>query len=346
MRALQVTGPKAIALREVPDPDVGPDDVLIAVKAVGICGTDIEIIDGHMAYYTSGAADYPITIGHEWVGTVEAMGSEVHGLSLGDQVVGEVSIGCGVCESCRSGAYHRCPYRTETGVMNRNGGMADKVALPSRAVHRVSDQVSLASAALVEPTAIAYNGVRLAGVSPSTKVAIIGDGPIGLLLLQVAVAFGAARLVMIGADTQRLALASKSGAEAVIDVRTAGWRAAVDEAFSGEAPDIILEASGNPAGVDAAIEIATPGATIVLQGLCGARPDQGFDLDRIVVNDLTLRGALGSPGIWPDVIDLIERGRIDPSLIVTHTLPLSDYAQAFEAVRSREAIKVILRPDA
>lgn len=346
MKALRVLGPGEPAVVDLPEPDCAADEVVIRVEAVGVCGTDIEIIEGKMAYYTSGLAKYPITLGHEWVGRVARLGGDVAGFEVGDRVVGEVSIGCTTCSDCMSGAYHRCATRTETGVMARDGGLADFVVLPARAVHRISPTVDLKSAALVEPAAIAYNGVRLAGVTPASRVAIIGDGPIGLLLLQVAQAFGAKRCVMIGADAQRLEVADKLGAIATIDVRAGDLPGDLARAFRGEAPDVVLEASGNPDGVDTAIEIARAGATIVLQGLCGCRPPRGFDLDRIVVNDLTLRGALGSPGIWPAVIDLIETGQIDPSAIVTHDMPMSAFREALSVIHYRKSIKLILRPNA
>jgi threonine dehydrogenase-like Zn-dependent dehydrogenase len=176
-------------------------------------------------------------------------------------------------------------------------------------------------------------------------VVIVGDGPIGLLLLQVARAKGAQLVVVIGADNQRMAVAQQLGALAVLDARNGDGASAVREALGGEAPDVVLEASGTAAGVEAAVAAAAPGATIVLQGLMGGRPERALDLDHIVVHDLTLRGALGSPNIWPEVIGLIEQGLVDPSAIVTHDRPMADYAQVLEDVRSRRAIKALLRPD-
>jgi 2-desacetyl-2-hydroxyethyl bacteriochlorophyllide A dehydrogenase len=344
MKALQVMGPGQIDLVEVPAPEPGPGEVAIEVEAVGICGTDLEIIGGNMAYYTAGLAKYPVIIGHEWAGQVVELGEGVSGLSKGDRAVGEVSIGCMACPTCRAGAYHRCPYRTETGVMNRDGGMAERIVLPAWAVHRVSPHVGLRSAALVEPTAIALNAVRLAGICPKSRVAVIGDGPIGLLLLQVSRAMGASGVALVGADAQRMDLAQRLGASAVIDARAGDAASALRRAM-GEPPDVVLEASGTSAGVGSAVEAAAPGATVVLQGLLGRLPEKALDLDHVVVNDLTLRGALGSPGIWPDVIALIEKDLVDPAALVTHEGPMSDYAGILEDVRSRRAVKALLRPD-
>lgn len=351
MLALRVTGPGASGLSRVPVPACGPADVLVRVHLAGVCGTDLEILGGHMAYFVSGQARYPVTLGHEFVGEVVAAGAAVTALAAGDRVVGECSVGCAACATCARGAYHRCAARSETGIMNRDGGCAEYVLLPARAAHRVPRALPLRAAALVEPTAVALNGVRLGGVGAASRVAVIGDGPIGLLLLQVARAAGAAAVALVGADDARLALGARLGAVAVIDARTCADIPAALCAALGAPPDVLLEASGAAAGVAAAIASAAPGALIVLQGLCGASAAAAaaagappFDLDRVVVNDLTLRGAVGSPGLWPAAIALLESGAVDAAALVTHVLPLADFARALELVRSRAAIKLLLRP--
>jgi len=343
VKAVRVFAGGDIRLVEVAMPVPVRGEVRIRVEAVGICGTDTEIVGGNMAYYTAGLARYPVTIGHEWTGIIDAVGEGVQGLLQGQRVVGEVSIGCMTCPTCQSGAYHRCSKRTETGVMNRDGGMAEYLVLPAWAVHPVPPAVDVRAAALIEPTAIACNAVRLGGVAPGRRVLIVGDGPIGLLILQVAKALGGEGIVLCGADTRRLELARSLGA-ASIDARENGFPEQIFAALEGERPEIVLEASGSIGGVETAIALSAPGATIVLQGLLGRMPDRGIDLDRIVVNDLCLRGALGSPGIWPQVVDLVASGRVDPALLVTHDFPMQDFANAFDLVRNREAIKVILRP--
>jgi L-iditol 2-dehydrogenase len=344
MKALQVTAPGTFAVTDVAPVTPGDCEVAITVRAVGICGTDIEIIDGTMAYYTSGQAHYPIVIGHEWVGEVAALGSGVSDFSKGDRVVGEVSIGCMVCDVCRSGAYHRCPRRTETGVMNRSGGMAEQVVLPAWAVHRINPSVDLRAAALVEPTAVALNAVRLAALKPTDSVVVIGDGPIGLLLLQVAKAKGAERVILIGANDRRLALAATFGPLDVIDARSGDAVSRVRRYYPALA-DVVLEASGTSAGVETAMAVAAPGARIILQGLLGRMPERPLSLDNIVIGDMTIRGALGSPGIWPEAISLIESGKVDPALLVTHDVPLTAFSEALAAVRSRQAVKAVVRPD-
>ena len=355
MTALRTTSPGVVELVAVPRPAPGPGDVLIRVLLAGICGTDVEIADGVMTYLTSGMAAYPVTLGHEWVGEVAGLGACLEhgdsgtGLVIGDRVVGECSVGCAACSVCGDGAYHRCAQRTETGILNRDGALAEFVVLPRRAVHRIGAAVAPRAAALVEPTAVALNCARLGGVGPGSRVAVVGDGPVGLLMLLVAQALGAKGVVIAGADTARLALALRLGASAAIDVGAAGDVAAAIAAAcaDGRSPDVVLEASGSAAGVEAAVAAAAPGATVVLAGLCGAgarRP--ALDSDRVVVSDLTLRGALGSPGRWAEAVALIESGRVDAAALVSHEPPLAEYARAFDLVRSRAGVKVLLRPRA
>lgn len=233
--------------------------------------------------------------------------------------------------------------------MNHDGAAAEYCAMPVRSLHRVSRSVPLRTAALVEPTAVALNAVNLARVGPSSTVAVFGDGPIGLLLLLCARAHKARCVVVAGADDARLALALSLGADAVVDVRSCVGESAVAAAVvraCGQAPDVVLEASGNADAVHAAVACAGAGAVIIVQGLCGSGEGpqrRGLDLDRLVVADLTLRGALGSPGVWPAVIALIESGVLDPSRVVTHELPLCEFERALHLVRTRAAIKLLLR---
>jgi threonine dehydrogenase-like Zn-dependent dehydrogenase len=305
----------------------------------------MEILHGDMVYFTGGAATYPIVPGHEWTGIVRATGSAVTGIAPGDHVVGEVSIGCRQCVTCLSGNYHRCASRTETGILNRAGGFAEQTSLPAAFLHRISPYVSLRSAALVEPTAVAFNGVRRAGVSPRDQVAIFGDGPIGLLIAQISRLFGARNIVLIGAADVRLNLARSLEADAVIDARQGHVVDRLRDACGGNLPDIVFEASGNPQAIKDAISSTRPGGRLILQGFCGGRRIDGLNIDPIIVNDLTVVGALGSPGVWPDVIRLIETGRLDPSVIVTDELPISHFGEAIRRIENREAVKVVLRTD-
>jgi L-iditol 2-dehydrogenase len=343
MKAVQVFGAKHAGFNDVETPRPASGEVLVSISKVGICSTDIEIYDGVMAYFTMGMAKYPVIPGHEWAGKVVEVGGDVESFKIGDQVVGECSVGCGKCSSCLAGSYHQCPNRTETGILNRDGGFAQFINFPATFLHKVPDSVLDSAAAMVEPTAIAFNGVKQAGVTPQDEVVIYGDGTIGLMLLQVAQAFGAKNVIVVGATQHRLQKALEMGANHVIDVNNCDPVKELQALGRGNLPSVVLEATGFPQAVEQALNSVRPGGRIVLQGLLGGKKVP-VNFDSLVIGDITLRGALGSPGIWPDVIDLIACGSLKPDVIVTHTLPLAEFEKGIELSRQRVGIKVLLEP--
>ncbi|KAJ57026.1 hypothetical protein ACMU_00615 [Actibacterium mucosum KCTC 23349] len=342
MKAIRIHGANDVRISEMDQPKPGPGQVLLRVLATGICGTDVEIFDGVMAYFVRGMASYPVTPGHEWVGEVVECGEGVEGLHPGQRAVGECSVGCMACPTCLAGNYHQCPNRTETGILNRDGGFAEYILFPALFLHPISESVDPRAAALVEPTAIAYNGVKNADISPSDRLVIHGDGPIGLLVLQVAKAFGAQSIAMVGGTPARLDLARTLGADVTINALAEDVAAKLAEFGNGRMPNKAIEATGIPQAAATALTAIEPGGTVVLQGLFGGRLLDGFDLDQIVINDLSVKGALGSPGIWPDVIKMIEQGRVDPLAIVSHSLSLDQFEQGIGMVKNHEGIKLVV----
>ena len=343
MKAIQIRGPHDITFGEVSQPEPGSGEVLVWVRSTGICGTDVEIVEGTMPYYTQGMAHYPIIPGHEWAGEVAALGTGVSHFAVGDRVVGECSVGCGHCATCLAGNYHQCPDRRETGILNLNGGFAEFMTFPALFLHRVADDLPFATACLVEPCAVAFNGVRRTQITPQDFVAIFGDGPIGLLTLQMARAFGASRVAVVGATDHRLAKAAELGADAVIDVRSEDVAESLRRLGGGRLPDAVIEATGNPAAAEQAVQVVRPGGRLTLLGIFGGRK-ASLDLDKLVIGDITLRGALGSPGVWSDVIRLIEAGRVDPTAIVSHQMELADFSRGIEMVQGRAdgVVKIVL----
>jgi len=343
MQAIQITKPLETVLTTVDEPALGSNDVRIQVLGTGICATDVEIYEGNMVYFTRGMASFPIIPGHEWVGRILELGANVSGFAIGDHVVGEVSLGCTQCERCKSGQYHRCENRAETGILNRDGAFAEIIHHPAHYLHRISQDVPIASAALVEPTAVAFNGVLKAKVSPQDTVVVFGDGPIGLLVLQVAIAFGAKKVAMVGASDHRLQKARELGANLVLDARTDDIAARLLNWGRGVLPEVAIEATGRPDAAYTALHSIKPGGRIVFQGLFAGQQLQGFDLDQLVINDLTVMGALASPNIWPDVIALVESGKVDPSAIVSHELALHEFDAGLDIAQNGTGIKVLIR---
>ncbi len=310
----------------------GPDDLVVRPDAVGICGTDLELLDGSMTYLASGFTRYPIVPGHEWSGVVTALGDDVDGFAVGDRVVGECSIGCGRCEWCVGGSYHLCADRTETGIAGRAGALTGCFAFPGRAAHRIPDGVSAADAALIEPLAVAYRGLTRLGVRENEPLGIVGAGTIGLLTALTARALGIEDIRVSEVEPTRRRFASDLGFSVV------------DTEIAGQVPRVV-EASGTADGVRAGLRLCREGGEVVLLGLTGAR-SVAVDLDGVVARDVTVHGSLGSPSVWPDVIDLVADRRIRPSILVSHEFPLSESAAAFELARSRSpgVRKILIRP--
>lgn len=343
MKAIQIHDAHDIVFGDVSQPEPGPGEVLVRVRSTGICGTDVEIVEGTMPYYTQGMAKYPIIPGHEWAGEVAGLGAGVSHFAIGDRVVGECSVGCGQCSTCLAGNYHQCPTRRETGILNLNGGFAQFMTFPAIFLHKVRDDLPFATACLVEPCAVAFNGVRRTEITPRDYVVIFGDGPIGLLTLQMARAFGANRVAVVGATDHRLAKAAELGADAVLDVRGEDVAESLQRLGGDQLPDAVIEATGNPAAAEQAVQVVRPGGRLTLLGIFGGRK-ASLDLDKLVIGDITLRGALGSPGVWPDVIRLIEAGRVDPAAIISHQMELADFSRGIEMVQDRAdgVVKIVL----
>jgi 2-desacetyl-2-hydroxyethyl bacteriochlorophyllide A dehydrogenase len=327
-----LTGPRALEVRSAPAPAPGPHDLVIRPDAVGICGTDLELLAGSMTYLASGLARYPIVPGHEWTGLVAATGAEVTGFAVGDRVVGEVPIGCGSCSQCTSGRYHVCPNRTETGIAGRAGAMASALVFPAAAAHLLPDHIDAADAALVEPLSVAYRGVSRAGVQPGEPLAVVGAGTIGMLAALTARALGIADVRLVEVDPDRRRFAAELGLH-------------VSPALDERVPRVV-EASGTAGGIAAALETCLDAGSVVLMGLTGA-PATPVDLDRVVVRDLTIQGSLGSPGVWPEVVALVAGGQVRPSVLVSHRFGLADAPAAYALAASREpgVRKVLVLPN-
>ena len=333
MKAIRIHGPKNAKYEEIDIPSIGPDDVLIRVRAAGLCGTDLELYDGSMFYLTSGMASLPLIPGHEWSGEVVELGSNVSEFSVGDMVTGECSVGCRSCLYCIRGWYNQCPHRTETGILNRDGGFAEYIAFPKYFLHKCIG-LSFDEAAFIEPTGIALYPTKLTNVCPEDYVAVIGPGPIGLFAVQTAKAYGARKVILVGTNDSRLEIGKKVGADVVINIKTENLVEKVTEVTEGHMVDVVLEAAGKPSVWEAIASVLAPRARVGITGLFAGQKCS-VDFDPLVVNNITIMGTLGGPGVWDEAIDLHERGIVTARPLITHHLGLVDFVEGIEIMRNR-----------
>ena len=339
MRALVVRGPGAAAVTDLPDPVPGPGEVLIEVAAAGICGSDLELLDGRRpAAYVR----YPVVPGHEWAGRVLAAGPEVDGLAPGDPVVAEGLRACGVCDRCAEGRTNLCAAGyAETGFTHP-GALAERLVVPAGLVHRLPQGRPVEPAALLEPVACVASGLLETGMPlPGARVAVVGDGPVGLLALLLLRAASPAELALVGGRPARSALGPGCGATRVV-------AAADRDALAGLAGrfDAVVEATNHPAGAATALALPRRGGWALLLGISGAgRP--AIDPDVVSLGQLRVQGGFAaSRAAWRWVARLYAGGILDPAPLVSHRFPLEGVEDAFASLGDPDgdAVKILIRP--
>lgn len=344
IKAIRYYGPKDVRYENFEILKPGPDEVLVKIKAAGLCGTDLEVYDGIMFYFTNGMTYTPITPGHEWSGEVVELGRDVKEFSIGDRVTGECSVGCLKCPYCIRGWYNQCPNRTETGLLNREGGFAEYIVFPKYFLH-MCNKMDFDEAALIEPAGVALYATKLAKTCPADYVAVMGPGPIGLFAVQTAKAYGARKVILVGTRDDRLETGRRLGADAVVNTRQEKLAEKVKEITNGHMIDVVIEAAGKPSAWNDVASIIAPRARIAMTGLFAGQKCS-VDFDPLVINNITMLGSLGGPSVWDEAINLYERGMVTAKPLITHHLPLRDFVKGIEIMRNRidNAIKVVLEP--
>jgi 2-desacetyl-2-hydroxyethyl bacteriochlorophyllide A dehydrogenase len=338
MRAVVVERPGAAAVKAIARPGPAAGEVLVQVAAAGICGSDLELLEGRRP---PAFVRYPIVPGHEWAGTIVEVGDEVDGLQVGDAVVAEGIRPCGNCARCREGLTNLCSSDyAETGFTHQ-GGFAEYLAVPAELVHRLPPGSDLDAAALLEPAACVAGGLLEVDLRPGLAVAVVGAGTLGLLAVALLRLTSPSRLALVGTRAHRLALGRELGARETCDL---GVEEPV-KALGGDF-DLVVEAATRPEGAATAVALARRGGTVVLEGISGAtRPT--IDPDLIVLDHLRVQGVFGaSRAAWRWVVELFSRGQLDPAPLITHRFGLDDFDAAFAVLRERNAgaLKVELLP--
>ena len=331
-----------VELRDVQEPSPGPDEVMIEVKAAGICGSDLHIYDWDIRL----PIRTPVIIGHEFSGVIAEVGSSVTKWKPGDRVTSETSAYvCGECISCRTGNYNVCAEKRLIGYWF-DGAFTKYCVVPSRLVHRLPDNVNFLSGALSEPLACCVNGVvEKTRIKPGDTVVIAGPGPIGLLSLQIAKSQGASVVVCgLSQDRKRLELAEKLGADLTINVEEEDPLKTVSKITDGAGSDVFIDCSGSPNAIRMGLQIVRRGGQYTQIGLTGREFNLDFDL--IAYKEITVRGSLGQRWTsWRIGLKMLSKGLVKTEPLISDVLPLSRWERGFQKVRSKEGIKVILKPE-
>lgn len=340
MKALVKPSPgPGFALEDVPVPAIGPSEVLIRVEKAGLCGTD------HHIYAWDEWAQHrikpPIVVGHEFMGTVAAVGSEVRSIHAGERVSGEGHIADLTCLLCRTGQAHICEHVKIIGV-DRNGAFAQYVAIPEYNVWRLDPEIPDVSAAIFDPLGNAVHTVMAAGVSVKSVV-VSGVGSIGLLAVAVARAAGALAIYAIDVNPARLELAKQLGADECFLSSEPTLVEDIRARTAGNGADVLLEMSGNAAAIDLGLRLLRNGGTAAQLGL-PSRPVTLDLTDRIIFKGITMLGINGRRMFetWYQAEALVRSGRVDPRAVITHVLPYTEFDKAFELMVKGEAVKIVL----
>ena len=344
MKALMKIGPGPgnTKIREIEEPTPGPNEVIIEVKAAGICGTDIHIYHGKTAI----PMEFPVVIGHEFSGLIAEVGENVIACKKGDRVTSETGFEvCAKCRYCQTGNFNLCLGRSAIGY-RRNGAFAKYVLVPERCLHKLPDNVDLLSAALCEPLACCVHAVtELTPISPGDVVIISGSGQIGILSAQLAKCEGATT-ILCGTSNHRLKIGKKVGVDYIVNVEKEDLDGLVKELTEGYGADIFLECAGGEKYLKGALDLLCKSGQLTQVGFVGS-PVSQLDLDKIVYKEIAIKGSYGQKWTaWDRGIKLLAQQKVQTSPLVTNRFPLTQWKEAFHEVETRKGLKVVLIPGA
>jgi threonine 3-dehydrogenase len=326
-----------IWLEEIPEPRVGPNDVRIRIRKTAICGTDIHIYNwDHWAEKT---IPVPMAVGHEYSGEIVEIGSEVRGFEIGDRVSGEGHVTCGYCRNCRAGRRHLCRNTVGVGV-NRPGCFAEYLVIPAFNAFKLSDSITDEVASILDPlgnathTALSFNLV-------GEDVLITGAGPIGIMATAIARFVGARHIVVTDVNDYRLGLAQEMGASRAINVTRESLDDTMKQLGMQEGFDVGLEMSGNPSAFRDLLRTMHHGGSVALLGI--PPENTAIDWNEVIFKGLVIKGVYGREMFetWYKMSAMLQSG-LDVGPVITHELPVGEYRDAFEIMKSGQSGKVIL----
>ncbi|MBC7325740.1 MAG: NAD(P)-dependent alcohol dehydrogenase, partial [Moorella sp. (in: Bacteria)] len=333
MKAAFLKEPGVITIEEVKKPSPGPGEVLVKIRSVGVCGSDVHYYrHGRIGSYV---VQKPLILGHECSGEVVELGPGVKTLEVGDRVALEPGIPCRKCRFCKTGRYNLCPDVVFMATPPVDGAFVEFVAFPEDFAFRLPDNVSFDEGALIEPLAVGIYSMERAGVEPGESVVILGAGPIGLLTLQAARAYGANPVVITDASAFRLSVARSLGADLAVNVSEEKAIAAILEYLGAEA-DVVVEAAGAPAAIQETWKLVRRGGRVVFIGL-PAQDIVGYSFAELSRKELDILGIFRYANVYPRAIHMVARGIINLKALITHHFPLEEVQAALElADRGKE----------
>jgi L-iditol 2-dehydrogenase len=343
MKALCLMAPRSLEVTELPDVgEPGRGEVLVRITAVGICGSDLHYFRGENAGYD--AIERGFVMGHECAGVVEAAGPGV-ALREGDRVALDPAISCGRCETCLDGHPHVCAEGRFVGSPGVPGALRERLVHPARLAHPLPPAVTDSAGALLEPLGVALHAIDLARVRVADTVAVLGAGPIGLLLVRLARLSGAQAVFATDRLDHRLRLAKASGATETINASHRDPVAVVRDATDGRGVDVAFEAAGAPDTPEQAVQMARPLGTVVVVGIC-AENRTAFTATASRRKGLTVKISRRMKHVYPRTLALVTRGMVDVESVISHRAALADAAAAFAIAADYrdEASKIVVAP--
>ena len=340
MKQQVMTSPGVITFREVDIPATGPDQVLVKIKKIGICGSDIHVFHGSHPY-----TSYPVTQGHEVSGEIVELGEYVKDLAVGQKVTIEPQVFCGRCYPCLHGKYNLCEHLKVMGFQT-TGTASEYFAVDASKVTPLPQSMSFAEGAMIEPLAVTVHAAKHFPGVQGSSVIVLGCGPIGILLIQSLKAFGAKKIMATDISDKRLALAKNLGADVVVNTRNADYAAAVLETFGPDKADCVYECAGTDITMDQAIQNARKGSLIVLLAVFGKKAT--VDLARLNDSELTLdTSMMYRHEDYVDAIRFVQEGKIQLAPLKTAEFAFEDYEKAYKYIdANRETtMKVIVNVD-
>ncbi|MCL5999085.1 MAG: zinc-binding dehydrogenase [Chloroflexi bacterium] len=331
-----------VEIRDVQEPSIGPDQVLLEVKAASVCGSDIHMWREHQSW----AIKLPLVLGHEFCGVIAAVGERVNGFKVGERVACETAATvCGQCIYCLSGNYNLCPHRQGYGAL-ADGAFTCYVAARPQILHRIPANVPFEHAALTEPICVAYNAlVEKTTIKPGETVVIQGPGPIGIMALQVARLRGAGTLIVLGTDVDkhRMEVAEELGAHHIVNIQHEDPVKLIRSLGDGYGADLVVDCTGVSKALRQSLELVRPNGRITKIGW-GPQP-LDFSLDPLVAKAVTLQGSFSHTyPTWEHALGLLSTGQINLQPVIGGVYPLSDWQEAFSKMEDGMSVKSVLLP--